>query len=98
MTVDRCIEARAVATRHASGVNAQGSRVSPQVRNRAKPVLEKLNDCLRALAAEGVAGAAEALTSEGASDSPRFASALSSPQRDRNEVVWTVATLPAHSA
>ena len=59
MTVSRCIEARAIAGRHARGVDAFGNPVSAQVRDGARRVLKKLDDGLQALAAHGVAGAAE---------------------------------------
>lgn len=61
MTVDDCIEALAVAGRHAQGHDAQGNAVEPSVSDGAKRVLHKLRCCLEALADENVPGAAEAL-------------------------------------
>lgn len=61
MTVGRCIEARAIAGRHARGVDASGNPVNTQVRDGARRVLKKLDTGLNALAARGAAGAAESL-------------------------------------
>lgn len=81
MTVSRCMEARAIAGRHARGVDALGEPVSTQVRDGARRVLKKLDTGLRALAAQGVAGAAEAL-GEGTTSSARAVASSGGASRE----------------
>lgn len=95
MTVSRCVEARMVAGRHASGVDALGNPVSVQVRDGARRVLKKLDTGLRALAVHGVAGAADALGEGSASSSRAVApsggdgsDSLGTPQRQTFVLTW----------
>ena len=96
MTVSRCIEARAIAGHHARGVDALGNPVSAQVRDGARRVLKKLDTALRALAAHGVAGAAETLAEVGPASSEAVASiggngrdSHGAPQRPMFVLTWS---------